>query len=116
MRDGGGHLADDRKLPGAREALEGVAPFIHGSTEDELIHERRFSDQEEVAHYILPGADHKLAAKLNAAQKLAQIVADAMLGRPWKVRRAVRAAGGMSRQAYRRRNAGGWAFGDEGEE
>ena len=90
--------------------------ILHGSTEDELIHERRFSDQEEVAHYILPGADHKLAAALNAEQKLAQIVADAMLGRPWKVRRAVRAAGGMSRQAYRRRNAGGWAFGDEGEE
>lgn len=77
--------------------------ILHGSTEDELIHERRFPYQKEVSHYIVPGAGHKLAAQLNADRRLAPIISEAILGRPWKTRRAVEAAGGIPREAFYRR-------------
>ena len=50
----------------------------------------------------LAGVGHTLARTLHDAEHLAPIVTPALLRRPFKLRRAMRQAGGMSREKFDR--------------
>ena len=74
---------------------------VHGDTEDELIHALRFpAPAENVAHFILPRADHNLARTLHAQGRLGEIVGHMMHGRRIPARDAIFGLGGMRRQKF----------------
>ena len=75
---------------------------LHGATEGELIHADRFGRAANMAHFIFPHLGHALGLKLRRSGHLEPIVRNAILGRPLRVRRSVRAAGGLSRDRFDR--------------
>jgi hypothetical protein len=70
--------------------------IIHGGSRDGLVHADRFPMDAGYRHYIFPELGHKVARGLHNAGHLAPIVTLGILGRDLRVRRSVRAAGGMS--------------------
>jgi pimeloyl-ACP methyl ester carboxylesterase len=74
---------------------------LHGGSDDELIHALRFPEPaENVAHFILPAADHNLARTLHRQGHLVEVVTDMMHGRRLPVRDAILGLGGMRRQKF----------------
>jgi pimeloyl-ACP methyl ester carboxylesterase len=69
--------------------------ILHGGTDDELRHARRFPTAEHVHHYVVPQYGHEIARALNDLHILGQIMTETILGHYRKVHRTVRAAGGM---------------------
>lgn len=96
-------IADWRfaQMPDLRGAGCAVT-ILHGDSTDELRHALRFPSDAGYTHYIFERMGHTLARTLHDAEQLASIVSLALLQRPWKLRRAMRQAGGMSRQKYDR--------------
>lgn len=88
-----------RTVPDLRESGSQVT-IIHGGTLDELVHADRFPMDAGYRHYIFPEYGHKVARGLHDAGHLAPIVTLGILGRDLRVRRSVRAAGGMSRLRF----------------
>lgn len=84
-----------------------VVTILHGGTEDELIHMRRFPKDPNAKHFVLPQMDHRLAYRLHQSGKLERIVSTAIAKKPWKCRRAIEAAGGLRREDFEVREAAG---------
>lgn len=88
-----------RVVPDLRERGCQVT-ILHGGTMDELVHADRFPMDAGYRHFIFPEHGHTVARGLHSAEHLAPIVTLGILGRDLRVRRAVRAAGGMSRLRF----------------
>lgn len=89
------------EMPDLRAAGCSVT-LLHGDSPDELRHARRFPADAGYTHYIFDRMGHTLARTLHDAEQLAPIVTLALLRRPWKLRRALRRAGGISREKFDR--------------
>ncbi|MGD9916435.1 MAG: hypothetical protein AB7U46_00315 [Paenirhodobacter sp.] len=89
------------EVPDLRDTDSEVT-ILHGGSDDELAHARRFPDDAGYWHYIFPRHGHTLARGLHEAGLLAPIVTMSILGRTLRARRAVRAADGISRRKYDR--------------
>lgn len=74
--------------------------ILHGGTDDERIHLDRYPYDPEAKHFVFPKMGHRLAARLHGKNKLTPIINHAIAGRPWKLRRAVKRAGGISREDF----------------
>lgn len=74
--------------------------IVHGDGPGELEHALRFPQIPGVAHFILPGMDHNLAATLKTRGVLPPLVRAAIEGRGPRIRRLIEAQGGLYRSAY----------------
>lgn len=83
-------------------ATDTVVTLLHGGSPDELAHALRFPADAGYRHFIFPRHGHKLASDLHAADQLAPIITLALQGRDFRARKAVRAAGGVSRSRFDR--------------
>lgn len=77
-----------------------VVTILHGGSEDELIHMRRFPKDPAAKHFVLPHLDHRLAHTLHRQNKLARIVSKAVAAKPWQCERAIRGVGGILREEF----------------
>lgn len=74
--------------------------IVHGDGQDELAHALRFPRLPGVAHFIVPGMDHRLSASLKARGVLRPLVRAAIEGRGPRIRRLIEGEGGMFRSAF----------------
>jgi pimeloyl-ACP methyl ester carboxylesterase len=74
--------------------------ILHGGTDDELIHLRRFPKDNKAWHYVFPEHGHRLAAQLHANGLLSAIVKHLIQGQPRKLRKAIRRANGITRAEF----------------
>ena len=81
-------------------AGRGEVTVLHGDSDDELIHARRFAPM--AAHFIFAGQDHRLARSLHGRGLLAPIVSNAIAGRTTRARNGVRNAGGVRLSRFAR--------------
>lgn len=81
---------------------ETLAIILHGTGPGELRHMRRFPRSRRMKHFVFPGQGHDLARTLNKSGVLAQIVDRAFAGEPYRTRRAMQAAGGITRTVFDR--------------
>jgi len=77
--------------------------IVHGDGPGELAHALRFPRVPGVAHFIVPGMDHRLSATLKARGVLRPLVRAAIEGRGPRIRRLIEAEGGMLRSAFEAR-------------
>lgn len=74
--------------------------IVHGDGPGELDHALRFPRVPGVAHFILPGMDHRLAVTLKARGVLRPLVQAAIEGRGARIRRLLETQGGLFRSTY----------------
>lgn len=74
--------------------------ILHGGSPDELVHLHRFPKDPKAKHFVMPELGHRLAYDLHKAGKLARIVGTVIAKKPWKCRRAIENAGGITRADF----------------
>lgn len=74
--------------------------ILHGGDASERVHLDRFPRADHVRHFVFPTQGHNLARVLHKKGQLARILRHAILGQPYKMRRAIEAAGGIFRDAF----------------
>jgi pimeloyl-ACP methyl ester carboxylesterase len=80
-----------------------TAYIIHGAAPDECRHLERFPRSHRMKHFVLPEQGHNLAQYLNESSHMARIVERAIAGQPYRVRKAIERAGGISREAFEKK-------------
>ncbi|MCR9108335.1 hypothetical protein [uncultured Marivita sp.] len=86
------------------EALrpEATKYFIfHGDENRELAHALRFPRKPGISHFILPGADHRLASELRSSGVLGPLIENILAGKTRRFRRQIANLGGVSIAQYR---------------
>lgn len=88
------------------EAVDDLPPeqtqtiILHGGTADECMHLDQFSTGPNTKHFVFPDLDHHLGRRLRKQKLLGAIVRRAIAGQNWRMRRAIQAAGGLSRAQF----------------
>jgi predicted esterase YcpF (UPF0227 family) len=77
-----------------------TAYIIHGTETDECRHLERFPRSDRMKHFVLPEQGHDLAQHLNRGSHMARIVERAIAGQPYRARKAIERAGGISREVF----------------
>lgn len=74
--------------------------IFHGDEDLELAHALRFPRRPGISHFILPGADHRLASDLHSSGVLAPLVDNILAGKTRRFRRQIADLGGVSIAQY----------------
>jgi pimeloyl-ACP methyl ester carboxylesterase len=69
--------------------------IVHGDTDPEMMHARKFPKVRGVRHFIIPGEGHNLSKKLKRKGQLAEVISAALNDKPYKFRRLMKRSGGM---------------------
>lgn len=86
--------------------VEGLRPettryfILHGDERRELAHAMRFPRVPGITHFILPGADHRLAAVLRHRKKLAPLMDAVISGKSRRFRQVIRGIGAVSVSSF----------------
>lgn len=78
--------------------------IVHGGTQDELVHAKRFPRVKGIRHFILPHHNHNLSRKLKQKGHLKLLINYAIRGRSYKFKRLIEKNGGMFIQQFEEAN------------